>query len=131
MTSVRIGRDDFKEMRHDGDYEEHHHFEHIDFHRERRAALPPVPDLRFEYTYLKNIRQHVHIERKWSRSELEDNTELPESSSVIEIVHVDWGSVFWITIKEQFMSPLLQGTIWCVHSCISFFYTSWTEYSQI
>ncbi|KAI9818483.1 MAG: hypothetical protein M1827_000542 [Pycnora praestabilis] len=49
----------------------------------RKAALPPLPDLRFEQSYLASIR--------------EADT---------------WRRVGWITVRDQVFLPLLQGTIW-------------------
>lgn len=49
----------------------------------RRKALPPLPDLRFEQSYLASI---------------------PEGAS--------WRRVAYITIQTQVFLPLLQGTVW-------------------
>jgi hypothetical protein len=50
---------------------------------QRKNNLPPLPDLRFEQSYLASIQS-------------------AES----------WQMVAYITIKDQFVFPLLQGTIW-------------------
>ncbi|KAI9788484.1 MAG: hypothetical protein M1835_002264 [Candelina submexicana] len=52
----------------------------------RKAALPPLPDLRFEQSYLASIR------------------EAREGG--------EWGRVGWITVRDQVFLPLLQGTLW-------------------
>ena len=31
-----------------------------------------------------------------------------------EVVRVQWGRVIWITTRDQVLSPLLQGAVWCV-----------------
>ncbi|OQD74342.1 hypothetical protein PENDEC_c011G02693 [Penicillium decumbens] len=49
----------------------------------RRQTLPPLPDLRFEQSYLASIR---------------------DADS--------WGRVAWITIRDQVLLPLIQGTVW-------------------
>ncbi|KAJ5182747.1 hypothetical protein N7492_000363 [Penicillium capsulatum] len=49
----------------------------------RRQNLPPLPDLRFEQSYLASIK--------------DANT---------------WGRVAWITVRDQVILPFLQGTIW-------------------
>ncbi|MCJ1275583.1 hypothetical protein MMC21_003386 [Puttea exsequens] len=49
----------------------------------RRANLPPLPDLRFEQSYLASIE---HAETR--------------------------GRVAWITMRDQVIFPLVQGTLW-------------------
>ncbi|KAL3465801.1 hypothetical protein BJX64DRAFT_251881 [Aspergillus heterothallicus] len=49
----------------------------------RRHTLPPLPDLRFEQSYLASIRGAD-----------------------------TWGRVAWITIRDQVILPLAQGTLW-------------------
>ncbi|KAL2219842.1 hypothetical protein M432DRAFT_606776 [Thermoascus aurantiacus ATCC 26904] len=49
----------------------------------RRRNLPPLPDLRFEQSYLASLRG-------------------AES----------WGRIAWITIRDQVLLPLIQGTLW-------------------
>ncbi|RDW78775.1 DUF1770 domain-containing protein [Aspergillus mulundensis] len=60
----------------------------VDHHRalrplSRRHTLPPLPDLRFEQSYLSSIRGAD-----------------------------TWGRVAWITIRDQVLLPLVQGTLW-------------------
>ncbi|KAJ5908527.1 hypothetical protein N7495_001209 [Penicillium taxi] len=49
----------------------------------RRQTLPPLPDLRFEQSYLHSLR---------------------DADS--------WGRVTWITVRDQVLLPLIQGTVW-------------------
>ncbi|KAL4746579.1 hypothetical protein BDW72DRAFT_184646 [Aspergillus terricola var. indicus] len=49
----------------------------------RRHTLPPLPDLRFEQSYLSSLRGAD-----------------------------TWGRVAWITIRDQVLLPLVQGTLW-------------------
>ncbi|KAL5342958.1 hypothetical protein BJX70DRAFT_394395 [Aspergillus crustosus] len=49
----------------------------------RRHTLPPLPDLRFEQSYLASIRGAD-----------------------------TFGRVAWITIRDQVLLPLIQGTLW-------------------
>ncbi|KAL4807805.1 hypothetical protein BDV18DRAFT_159014 [Aspergillus unguis] len=49
----------------------------------RRHTLPPLPDLRFEQSYLSSLRGAD-----------------------------TWGRVAWITIRDQVVLPLVQGTLW-------------------
>ena len=119
MSTVRIGRDDSKHpqpLQHiQADHEPfgHIHFEHE--HR-RTISVPPIPDLRFEHTYLRNIRQHVRVENSKppGASNLKEKGETQEASLGTEVVHVRWGMVLWITVKEQIVSPLVQGMLWYV-----------------
>lgn len=71
----------------------------------------PIPDLRFEYTYLKNVWPHVHLERTEGQSSmlLEKTDTLPARS---EVVRVQWGRVLWVTVRDQLLSPFVQGAIW-------------------
>ncbi|KAM5444631.1 hypothetical protein MferCBS31731_000085 [Microsporum ferrugineum] len=51
--------------------------------RPRRAPLPPIPDLRFHQSYLASIRTAT-----------------------------SWQHVAWITLRDQMILPLIQGTLW-------------------
>ena len=91
-----------------------------------RRRIPPVPDMRFEYSYLRSVRQCVQIERptasekgkeKAVEGEGEEENEREGEVQVVgagEIVQVQWGRILWITTRDQVISPLLQGALWCV-----------------
>ncbi|KAF8814673.1 hypothetical protein BYT27DRAFT_7249721 [Phlegmacium glaucopus] len=106
-----------------------------------RSRLPVIPDLRFEYSYLRSIRPYIQIERSTSASvstgvqpvdsALEDQeyerinipgdekeTEGNARTLILtsEIVHVQWRKVIWITLRDQVISPLLQGSLWALAS---------------
>lgn len=49
----------------------------------RRRNLPPLPDLRFEQSYLASLKDAE-----------------------------TWGRVAWITVRDQVILPLVQGTLW-------------------
>ncbi|KLJ08649.1 hypothetical protein EMPG_15913 [Blastomyces silverae] len=49
----------------------------------QRAPLPPLPDLRFEQSYLASLKGAE-----------------------------TWQKVAWITLRDQVFLPLLQGTLW-------------------
>ncbi|KAJ5317924.1 hypothetical protein N7508_002432 [Penicillium antarcticum] len=49
----------------------------------RRQTLPPLPDLRFEQSYLASLKDAD-----------------------------TWGRVAWITTRDQVLLPLIQGTVW-------------------
>jgi hypothetical protein len=36
----------------------------------------------------------------------------PASSGPREIIRVQWKSVIWVTVRDQVISPLLQGALW-------------------
>ncbi|GJE85124.1 hypothetical protein PsYK624_012020 [Phanerochaete sordida] len=73
-----------------------------------------MPDLRFEYTYLRNIRRHVHVEhvKPPTQSGAAEKNESDEAARETEVVRVAWGNVLWITVKEQVLGPLVQGLLW-------------------
>lgn len=97
---------------------------------ERSRRIPPVPDLRFEYSYLRGVSQYISLERvsaKTGASEKgkEKAVEEEEAAETLvaegrEVVHVQWGPVLWVTTRDQIISPLLQGALWYVfnsHRC--------------
>jgi len=100
-----------------------------------RPHLPVIPDLRFEYSYLRRVRPYVQIERSASASvvheyerinipgdqkETEGNDKTlsptPRAIPASEIIHVRWEKIIWITVRDQVVSPLLQGALWALAS---------------
>ncbi|KAI0822978.1 hypothetical protein BC628DRAFT_1326056 [Trametes gibbosa] len=88
-----------------------------------RRRIPPVPDLRFEYSYVRSVAPHVHIEQAASPppSTSEKGKEKAVEGLVLEsqgreVVRVEWGRILWITTRDQVISPLLQGALWGVAS---------------
>ena len=93
-----------------------------------RRRIPPVPDMRFEYSYLRGVRQYVQLERpprptasekgKERATNIDEEDEVQEEEEqepgVGQIVQVQWGWILWITTLDQVISPLLQGAFWCV-----------------
>jgi hypothetical protein len=83
----------------------------------------PVPDLRFEQSFLRSIEKHIHVrkatrvdEKGQERDDLKavTHTEGPiVVNSLPEVTYVDWGAVLWITFRDQLFSPCAQGAIWC------------------
>ncbi|KAH8102986.1 hypothetical protein BXZ70DRAFT_872906, partial [Cristinia sonorae] len=74
----------------------------------------PLPDLRFEYSYLRSIRQYVHVERK-PASRNNGDVLLPSDAEELErgdIIRVQWGQIVWVTMRDQVLSPLVQGAVW-------------------
>lgn len=102
------------------------------------SRLPVIPDLRFEHSYLRSVQPYVQIERSTSASVLTDvhsidpaheyerinipgdQKETEENDKILfstpflasEIIRVQWGKVIWITVRDQVVSPLLQGALW-------------------
>ncbi|KAH8828639.1 hypothetical protein DL96DRAFT_1428176, partial [Flagelloscypha sp. PMI_526] len=66
------------------------------------VRLPAVPDLRFEQTYIKSIQPFVKVQRK------------PHGKG--EDVDIRWGRVSYVTIRDQVLSPFLQGALWALLS---------------
>jgi len=109
-----------------------HHEEHL-----HRARLPVIPDLRFEYSYLRSIRQYIEFQLPTDSPGRESiEREAPEDPSYVqvdhmekikgkakEVVHIQWNRVAWVTMRDQVISPLLQGALWAVASyCLSPFF---------
>ncbi|TCD70718.1 terpene cyclase [Steccherinum ochraceum] len=92
----------------------------------RRTGIPPLPDLRFEYSYLRSVRSLVSLSAHPRGSGSVDEKgkgktvalSLPEESerALAQVVHVQWGMLVWVTVRDQVISPLLQGALWGVAS---------------
>lgn len=108
--------------------------------RPHRASA--VPDLRFEYSYIRSIAPYVLIERRsdpstpWDPKGKGKEVESSQDSGAITVVaseniRVQWGQVIWITCRDQVISPFLQGLLWyacqlydsthVVSACVYFF----------
>lgn len=86
----------------------------------------PIPDIRFEQTYLSRVQTCLHVEEIAGRggdvdspSSTDDSfTAATHVSPVItssqQITHVYWGKLAWITVRDQVIMPLLQGMLWYV-----------------
>ncbi|KAL1946274.1 hypothetical protein VTO73DRAFT_15401 [Trametes versicolor] len=97
-----------------------------------RRRIPPVPDLRFEYSYVRSVAPYVHIEQVSSEQASIPTSEKGKEKAVegvdavepatgatrqvTDVVRVDWGRIVWITTRDQVISPLLQGALWGVAS---------------
>ncbi|KAF5310873.1 hypothetical protein D9619_007877 [Psilocybe cf. subviscida] len=98
-------------------------------HHEDRPRLPDIPDLRFEYSYVRSVRRFVQVERvsqpqsaEQEEYEAVDALHHQEKSGEVslrppsEVITVQWGKVFWVTIRDQVISPFVQGTLWALAS---------------
>lgn len=81
----------------------------------RTPGLPPLPDLRFEATYVKSVKPYVHLDLpRTPHHESDEKTLSISNGERLEVVRVDWGNVLWITLRDQVLSPFAQGAIWYV-----------------
>lgn len=86
--------------------------------------IAAIPDLRFEQSYLRSIAPYLHdttpstVKRRSSnadgKSSGEEKHATAEVSVAEEKLRIDWLRVGWITTRDQVISPLLQGALWCV-----------------
>jgi hypothetical protein len=95
-------------------------------HHQHHVRLPVIPDLRFEASYLRSISPYVHVsegsmvDSDSTRQESAPEkgkakvTEKETSTQIGHAVRIEWASVAWITVRDQVISPLLQGALWCV-----------------
>ncbi|KAH7345604.1 hypothetical protein B0J17DRAFT_640508 [Rhizoctonia solani] len=105
-------------------------------YEQQYAPLPikTLPDLRFEQAYLSALKPFVHIraEQVQDKAKAQGSVEEPvvEATSLAEPVgfdivsqgagvsrygipeRIEWGKIAWVTIRDQVISPLVQGTVW-------------------
>ncbi|KZT25689.1 hypothetical protein NEOLEDRAFT_1043061, partial [Neolentinus lepideus HHB14362 ss-1] len=72
-----------------------------------RLRNPTLPDLRFETSYLKSIRQYVQV----SEEEQEWDGKMQPIRRDVQ-VQVVWARVLWVTVRDQVLSPFVQGAVW-------------------
>ncbi|WVN85228.1 uncharacterized protein L203_100373 [Cryptococcus depauperatus CBS 7841] len=97
--------------------------------RRVRGHMIPLPDLRFEQSYLLSIRPFLKprpqskssIASKGEKLEQQKQTAgtaLVQSADQDEVfiwgsdVDVDWANIAWVTFRDQFFAPLIQGAVW-------------------
>ncbi|KAF9460043.1 hypothetical protein BDZ94DRAFT_1198624 [Collybia nuda] len=101
------------------------------------ARLPVIPDLRFEYSYLRSIRPYVKFQSTTPEPhqkqglgnllsgeryenvdghEEEHELSLVQNQSSTEVIELQWGRIAWVTTRDQVISPLLQGALWALAS---------------
>ncbi|PPR04182.1 hypothetical protein CVT24_010775 [Panaeolus cyanescens] len=119
--------------------------EHHDNDR-HRPRIPTIPDLRFEYSFLRSVKPYVQLVRTPNspqtpqehkkllsaaavegddeelKKQLKDSVAADHASvgtsqaQTQEVIVVQWRKVFWATFKDQIMSPFLQGLLWAIAS---------------
>ncbi|KAK1924761.1 hypothetical protein DB88DRAFT_486686 [Papiliotrema laurentii] len=92
-----------------------------------RQAVPPMPDLRFEQSYLLSIRPYLtpapsasKVNEKGGNVDEEDQKTRSlvlsaEDDAVYKWgrdVQVNWSMVVYVTLRDQVLSPLIQGALW-------------------
>lgn len=80
----------------------------------------PIPDLRFEQTYLHRIRDCLHIQPSPATVPSEDGdyvsatNVVPLLTSSQQVIKIDWKSIAYVTLRDQVLMPMLQGILWWV-----------------
>ena len=134
---------------HDDVFDHSHHHHHHDDHQHRASVkkLPVIPDLRFEYSYLRSIRPYVKVERVMKKNQKKKESsegsedsytkvgsgggkgrEVAQPSETSEIITVQWGKVTWVTLRDQVISPMLQGLLWYVSISSTIVPSLWVRY---
>ncbi|GMK55405.1 hypothetical protein CspeluHIS016_0204610 [Cutaneotrichosporon spelunceum] len=87
------------------------HQQRADAARRRvRSTMPPLPELRFEQAYIRSLMPALYTETgKDVKSEIREGHE----------VGVVWKAAMWITVRDQVISPFLQGAFWGILGLIS------------
>ena len=91
---------------------------------------PVIPDLRFEQSFLKTISPYLQTRPIQSKDGANEKSEggVEGEDGAVEVVGVQWGKVLWIVSRDQLMSPLVQGAVWCV-ILFPFPYSSHVDFS--
>ncbi|KAF9511090.1 hypothetical protein BS47DRAFT_1200993 [Hydnum rufescens UP504] len=96
-----------------------------------RNFRTPLPDLRFEQSYLKSIAPYLHVllppsnpiagERVGDGSTAGHATTTGEHSALDLIgtpsiygvpISIRWSGVVWVTVRDQIINPFIQGVVW-------------------
>ncbi|KAF9076807.1 hypothetical protein BDP27DRAFT_1254657 [Rhodocollybia butyracea] len=93
--------------------------------RHERHRRPPIPDLRFEISYLRSIQPYIHFRslKPAQKPEGKGERKVKQGSGKTEPANIEWGHVLWITLRDQVMSPLFQGALWAL---VSFYLTPYS-----
>ncbi|BEI85354.1 hypothetical protein CcaverHIS002_0507550 [Cutaneotrichosporon cavernicola] len=88
------------------------HHQRVEAARRRvRATMPPIPEMRFEQAYLRSLMPALQSDTAGGdvKSDIAGGKE----------VAVVWNKAAWITVRDQVISPFLQGAFWGILSLIS------------
>ncbi|KAJ3809538.1 hypothetical protein EV368DRAFT_44044 [Lentinula lateritia] len=109
--------------------------EHLHEYSDRRSSaahsrphFPSLPDLRFEVTYLQSIQPYIRFHQRPAnaKTKIPDFAEIDQITSMKtkslklsegeDLIEIEWLGVLWITVRDQIISPLIQGTLWALVS---------------
>ncbi|THV04709.1 hypothetical protein K435DRAFT_580433, partial [Dendrothele bispora CBS 962.96] len=74
----------------------------------------PIPDLRYEYSYVRSIRRYVHnlYEKSRKKEKTDVGVVVQPETRPSEVITVQWAPLLWVTIRDQVLGPLIQGCVW-------------------
>ena len=81
----------------------------------KKAAQDPlkVPEARFEQSYLNSIKKCIHTRPAHGSTQPDENSgnamHMKDRRRVVDTI--DWEKIAWITVRDQVISPLLQGLL--------------------
>ncbi|KZV85426.1 hypothetical protein EXIGLDRAFT_726128 [Exidia glandulosa HHB12029] len=86
-------------------------------HPHATAPSIPLPDLRFEQTFLRSATKYVD-----SGAELDDHeASLTEEAALVQTARssheldlfrdIQWGALLWMSLRDQVIAQYLQGTV--------------------
>ncbi|KIJ35312.1 hypothetical protein M422DRAFT_262478 [Sphaerobolus stellatus SS14] len=99
----------------------------IGTHDGRHKVTLPIPDLRFEQSYLRSLKRYVHFseaaksssetggvaafkDEKKGKVELGGEVARVEEANLYGVpMRIEWGWVVYITARDQVLSPFIQG----------------------
>ncbi|KAJ7472301.1 hypothetical protein B0H11DRAFT_1867031 [Mycena galericulata] len=93
-----------------------HDPKHIDPQTEhpRRTALTSVPDLRFEYGFLKSVRPYFRLRASDLKGKGKERETSDEMTAPDDVLEIQWRDIAWVTTRDQILSPLAQGALWAI-----------------
>ncbi|PFH49337.1 hypothetical protein AMATHDRAFT_63384 [Amanita thiersii Skay4041] len=109
----------------------HPHFNVPTLAHEVARRKAPIPDLRFEYSYLRSIRPYIRCHTRHSSVPTDKNPQERygkayedghhgngwrhlerDDEDSEDTITVHWKGVLWITMRDQVVLPLIQGALW-------------------
>ncbi|KIJ23847.1 hypothetical protein M422DRAFT_786053 [Sphaerobolus stellatus SS14] len=86
----------------------------IGTHDGRHKVTLPIPDLRFEQSYLRSLKRYggvaAYKDEKKGKVELGGEVARVEEANVYGVpMRIEWGWVVYITARDQVLSPFIQG----------------------
>jgi len=96
-----------------------------------RNFRTPLPDLRFEQSYLKSIAPYLHVPLPpsnpsnagggstagYATTDEHSGLDLIGTPSIYGApISIRWSGVVWVTVRDQILNPFIQGIVWGVAS---------------